>query len=136
MINKIFVNLPVQDLQRSKAFFSSLGFSFNKQFSDENAACLVISHEIYAMLLVRKFFKTFIKKEIADSTKSTEAILSLACESREEVDGLMAKALVAGAKEYRAAEDQGWMYGRSFEDLDGHLWEVGYMDPAHVEPIQ
>jgi predicted lactoylglutathione lyase len=136
MINKIFVNLPVQDLQRSKAFFSNLGFTFNKQFSNENAVCLVISDEIYAMLLVKKFFKTFIHKEIADSTKSTETILALASESRGEVDALLAKALAAGAKEYREAEDQGWMYGRSFEDLDGHLWEVGYMDPAHVEPIQ
>jgi uncharacterized protein len=136
MINKIFVNLPVQDLQRSMAFFSSLGFTFNKQFSNENGACLVISEEIYAMLLVKKFFKTFIKKEIADSTKTTETILSLASESREEVDALLAKALAAGAKEYREADDQGWMYGRSFEDLDGHLWEVGYMDPAHVEPTR
>ena len=135
MINKIFVNLPVQDLQRSMSFFSSLGFTFNKQFTDENAACLVISDEIYAMLLVEKFFKTFIKKEIADSAKSTEVILALMCESRAEVDSLVAKALAAGAKEYREAEDHGWMYGRSFEDLDGHLWEVGYMDPAHVEPV-
>jgi predicted lactoylglutathione lyase len=136
MITKIFVNLPVQDLKRSMAFFSSLGFTLNKQFTNENAACLVISDEIYAMLLVKKFFKTFIKKEIADSTKTTETILALACESREEVDALLAKALAAGAKEYREVEDQGWMYGRSFEDLDGHLWEAGYMDPAHVEPIQ
>jgi predicted lactoylglutathione lyase len=135
MINKIFVNLPVQDLQRSMTFFSSLGFSFNKQFTNEDAACLVISSDIYAMLLLKKFFKTFIKKEIADSAKSTEVILSLNTESRAEVDSLVAKALAAGAKEYREAEDHDWMYGRSFEDLDGHLWEVGYMDPAHVEPV-
>ena len=135
MINKIFVNLPVQDLQRSMSFFSSLGFTFNKQFTDENAACLVISDEFYAMLLVRKIFKSFIKKEIADSAKSTEVILALNTDSRAEVDSLVTKALAAGAKEYREAEDHGWMYGRSFEDLDGHLWEVGYMDPAHVEPV-
>ena len=135
MINKIFVNLPVQDLKRSMSFFSDLGFTLNKQFTDENAACLVISDEIYAMLLVRKFFKTFIKKEIADSAKSTEAILALMCESRAEVDSILVKALAAGGREYREAEDHGWMYGRSFEDLDGHLWEVGYMDPAHVEPV-
>jgi predicted lactoylglutathione lyase len=135
MINTIFVNLPVQDLQRSTTFFSNLGFPINKQFTDENAACLVISEDIYAMLLVEKFFKTFIKKEIADSAKSTEAILALMCESRAEVDSIMAKALAAGGREYREAEDHGWMYGRSFEDLDGHLWEVGYMDPAHVEPV-
>ncbi len=135
MINKIFVNLPVKDLQKSMSFFSNLGFKINKQFTDENAACLVITEEIYAMLLLEKFFKTFIKKEIADSTKFTEAILALNTESRAEVDSILAKALAAGAKEYREAEDYGWMYGRSFEDLDGHLWEVGYMDPAHVEPV-
>jgi predicted lactoylglutathione lyase len=135
MINKIFVNLPVQDLKRSMAFFSNLGFSFNKQFTDENAACLVISEDIYAMLLTEPFFKTFIKKEIADSSRTTEVINALMCESRAEVDSILGKALAAGAKEYREAEDHGWMYGRSFEDLDGHLWEVGYMDPAHVEPV-
>lgn len=135
MINKIFVNLPVKDLKRSMSFFSDLGFTFNKQFTDENAACLIITDEIYAMLLLEKFFKTFIKKEIADSMKFTEAILALNTESRAEVDSLVAKALAAGAKEYREPEDHGWMYGRSFEDLDGHLWEVGYMDPAHVEPV-
>jgi len=135
MINKIFINLPVKDLQKSMSFFSNLGFKINKQFTDENAACLVITDEIYAMLLLEKFFKTFIKKEIADSVKSTETILALMCESRAEVDVLVEKALKAGAKEYREPEIYEWMYGRSFEDLDGHLWEVGYMDPAHVEPV-
>jgi len=135
MINKIFVNLPVQDLQRSMSFFSDLGFTFNKQFTDEKAACLVISDEIYAMLLTEKFYRTFIKKEIVDSAKLNEVIVALSCESRAEVDSIVGKALTAGAKEYREAEDHGWMYGRSFEDLDGHLWEVGYMDPAHVEPV-
>jgi predicted lactoylglutathione lyase len=135
MINKIFVNLPVQDLKRSMSFFSDLGFTLNKQFTNEKAACLVISDEIYTMLLTKKFYKTFIRKEIADSAKVNEVIVALSCESREEVDSIMAKALAAGASEYRDPEDQGWMYGRSFEDLDGHLWEVGYMDPAHVEPV-
>jgi predicted lactoylglutathione lyase len=135
MINKIFVNLPVQDLKRSMSFFSSLGFTFNKQFTDENAACLVISDDIYAMLLTEKFFKTFIKKGIADSSKVTEVITALNSDSRAEVDALLEKALKAGAKEYREPEVYEWMYGRSFEDLDGHLWEVGYMDPAHVEPV-
>jgi predicted lactoylglutathione lyase len=135
MINKIFVNLPVKDLKRSMSFFSSLGFSFNKQFTDENAACLVISKDIYAMLLTEKFYQTFIRKEIADSTKVSEVIVALNCESRGEVDVLVEKALKAGAKEYREPEVYEWMYGRSFEDLDGHLWELGYMDPAHVEPV-
>jgi uncharacterized protein len=134
MITKIFVNLPVQDLKKSMAFFSSLGFTFNNHFTNEDGACLVISSEIYAMLLTKKYFKTFIKKEIADSSKTSEAIFSLAAESREEVNELVAKALAAGAKEYREADDHGWMYGRAFEDPDGHLWEVGYMDPSHVEP--
>jgi predicted lactoylglutathione lyase len=135
MINKIFVNLPVQDLKRSMSFFSDLGFTLNKQFTNEKAACLVISDEIYTMLLTKKFYKTFIRKEIADSAKVNEVIVALSCESREEVDSIMAKALAAGASEYRDPEDQGWMYGRSFEDLDGHLWEVGYMDSAHVVPV-
>jgi predicted lactoylglutathione lyase len=135
MINKIFVNLPVQDLKRSMADFSSLGFTFNKQFTDKNAACLVISGDIYAMLLTEKFYKTFIRKELADSAKVNEVIVALNCESRAEVDGLMEKALKAGAVEYREPEVYEWMYGRSFEDLDGHLWELGYMDPAHVEPV-
>jgi len=134
MINKIFVNLPVKDLQRSKSFFSSLGFTFNKQFTNENAACLVISGDIYAMLLTEKFYQTFIRKEIADSAKLNEVIVALNCESRGEVDALLEKALKAGAVEYREPEVHEWMYGRSFEDLDGHLWELGYMDPAHVEP--
>jgi predicted lactoylglutathione lyase len=135
MINKIFVNLPVKDLMRSKSFFSSLGYTFNKQFTNEDAACLVITHEIYAMLLNEKFYQTFIRKELADSTKVNEVIVALNCDSRGEVDALLEKALKAGAKEYREPENHGWMYGRSFEDLDGHLWEVGYMDPAHVEPV-
>jgi len=135
MINKIFVNLPIKDLKRSMSFFSELGFTFNKQFTDENAACLVINDDIYAMLLTEKFYQTFIRKEIADSTKVSEVIVALNCESRGEVDVLVEKALKAGAKEYREPEVYEWMYGRSFEDLDGHYWELGYMDPAHVEPV-
>ena len=135
MINKIFVNLPIKDLKRSMSFFSELGFTFNKQFTDENAACLVINDDIYAMLLTEKFYQTFIRKEIADSTKVSEVIVALNCESRGEVDVLVEKALKAGAKEYREPEVYEWMYGRSFEDLDGHLWELGYMDPAHVESV-
>jgi predicted lactoylglutathione lyase len=129
---KIFVNLPVKDLKRSKEFFSSLGFTFNQQFTDENAACLVISADIYFMLLVEKFYKTFVTKEIADTTQSTKAIFALMLDSREEVDEFVDKAMQAGAKKFSEPQDDGWMYGRSFEDLDGHLWEVGYMDPSHI----
>lgn len=133
MSTKIFVNLPVKDLSRTKAFFAKLGYTFNPQFTDEKAACMVISEDIYAMLLVEKFFKTFTKKQIADSTKTTEMLLALSFESREKVDEMMAKALAAGAKKAREPQDHGFMYERSFEDLDGHIWEIFWMDPAHIQ---
>lgn len=130
MTNKIFVNLPVKDLEKSKMFFGALGYSFNMQFTDEKAACLVISETIYAMLLKEEFFKSFIKKEIADTSKTTEVLLALATENREQVDELFGKAIAAGAKEARETLDYGWMYNRAFEDLDGHIWEIFWMDPA------
>ena len=130
--SKIFVNLPVRDLQRTKAFFSALGFSFNPQFTDEKAACLVISDTIYAMLLVEPFFKTFTSKEIADTKRTAEAILAISVESRAKVDEILAKALAAGGSEPRAKQDHGWMYGRSLHDVDGHLWEFFFMDEAAV----
>lgn len=126
---KIFVNLPVKDLDKSKDFFSKLGYAFNSQFTDDKAACLVISDDIYAMLLKKQFFKSFINKEIADSGKTTEVMLALSAENKEQVDKLFNKALAAGGKEARKTEDLGFMYGRSFEDLDGHMWEVFWMDP-------
>lgn len=132
MSTKIFINLPVKDLKKSMAFFKTLGYNFNKQFTNEKAACLVISEDIYTMLLTEKFFKSFIKKEIADSSKTTEAIMSLMVESRKEVDELYENALKAGGKKLRETEETGGMYGRSFEDLDGHLWEVGYMNPSQI----
>lgn len=129
MIKEIFVNLPVKDLARTQDFFTKLGFKFNPKFSDDNAVCLVLGEKIYAMLLVEKFFKTFIKKEIADAGKTTEVINALTVGSREEVDSLVKKAVKAGGREPREPQEEGeWMYGRSFEDLDGHLWEVFYMD--------
>lgn len=133
MSTKIFVNLPVKDLPRSMKFFSSLGYSFNPQFTDENAACMVIAEDIFAMLLVEKFFKSFTPKEIADSHKTTEVLTALFVESREKVDELVSKAVAAGGKTYREPQDMGFMYGHGFEDLDGHLWEVGWMDPIHVQ---
>jgi predicted lactoylglutathione lyase len=122
---KIFVNLPVSDLKKTMDFFGKLGFSFNPVFTDENAACLVISDDIYAMLLVEKFFKSFIPgKEICDSRRSTETLVSLTAGSRQEVDEMIRKAVAAGGSEYRQAQDYGWMYGRAFQDIDGHIWEV------------
>ncbi|MCW2638732.1 MAG: extradiol dioxygenase [Dactylosporangium sp.] len=132
MSTKIFVNLPVKDLGKSMEFFTKLGYSFDQQFSDENAGCLVISDDIYAMLLVEPFFKSFTKKDIVDATTSTEAILCLGVESRQRVDELVDKALAAGGLPSNDTMDQGFMYGRSFQDLDGHLWEVMYMDAAAV----
>ena len=133
MSTKIFVNLPVKDLKKSIDFFKSLGFTFNPQFTDERAACLVISEDIYFMLLLEKFFKTFMTKEIADTTKTAEVINALFLDSRQAVDELVDKALKAGAGKYREPDVMDFMYSRSFSDLDGHLWEVGYMDPDHVQ---
>ncbi|MCI0512893.1 VOC family protein [candidate division KSB1 bacterium] len=132
MATKIFVNLPVKNLNKSIAFFTQLGFSFNPQFTDENATCMIIAPDIFAMLLVADFFKTFTQKTICDTTQSTEVILALSAESREKVDALLIKVLAAGGTEPRPPQDHGWMYGRSFQDLDGHLWEILFMDESAV----
>jgi predicted lactoylglutathione lyase len=129
----IFVNLPVKNLEKSKAFWEAVGYSFNPQFTDENAGCLVISDTIFAMLLQEPFFQTFTTRGIADATQTKEVLLGLSAESREGVDQLVDKALAAGATAPKEAQDYGFMYQRSFEDLDGHLWEIIYMDPAHVQ---
>lgn len=134
MARKIFVNLPIKDMERSRAFFSALGFSFNPQFTNEQGACMVISEDIYAMLLVEPFFQTFTKKPIADAKKSTEVLVCLSCDSRAEVDALVKKALAAGGAAPNAPQDHGFMYAHGFEDLDGHVWELVWMDPAHVQP--
>ncbi|MEV6688539.1 VOC family protein [Streptomyces sp. NPDC051578] len=129
----IFVNLPVKDLEASKAFWGKLGYSFNAQFSDENGASLVISDTIYAMLLTEARFKDFTHKAIADTSTTTEALLCLSAESRQAVDALVDAAVGAGGTEPRAAQDHGFMYGRAFEDLDGHTWEIMWMDPAAIQ---
>ena len=134
MGRKIFVNLPIKDMKRSQAFFSALGFSFNPQFTNEQGACMVITEDIYAMLLVEPFFQTFTKKAIADASKSTEVLVCLSCESRAEVDELVKKALAAGGKAPNAPQDHGFMYGHGFTDLDGHMWELVYMDPSATPP--
>lgn len=132
MATQIFVNLPVKDLNRSVEFFTQLGFKFNPQFTDENATCMIVDDNIFIMLLVEEFFKTFTKKEIADATKSTEAIIALSANSREEVDEMVNKALEAGGTISNEKQDHGWMYQHGFQDLDGHLWEVAYMDMAAI----
>lgn len=128
MSTQIFVNLPVKDLSRTVEFFKKLGFAFNPQFTDENATCMIINDNIFVMLLVEKFFKTFTKKEICDTAKDTEVIIALSTESREKVDEMMQHVFEAGGKESREPQDHGWMYGRSFQDINGHLWEIIYMD--------
>jgi hypothetical protein len=120
----------VKDLNKSKEFFTRLGFAFDPQFTDEKAACLVIGENIYAMLLTVPFFQTYTKKEISDATKSTEVLLGIDAESREAVDEMVKKAVEAGGSTYNEPQDHGWMYGRSFADLDGHQWGILYMDKS------
>ncbi|MDN4071106.1 VOC family protein [Paenibacillus vini] len=132
-LNQIFVNLPVKNLETTKKFFNEIGFQFNAQFTNEDAACLVISEHIYAMLLTEQHFKSFITKEISDTSRHAEVILALSAESREQVDEIVNRALAAGGTKYNDPVDHGFMYSWSFQDPDGHLWEVFYMDPATIE---
>ena len=126
---KIFVNLAVHDLKKSMSFFSALGFEFNPKFTDEKAACMIISDEAFVMLITEPFFKTFTKRELCDTAKNTEGLFALSCDSRSEVDELVKKALAAGGQHAMDPQDHGFMYGWSFYDLDGHHWEVLWMDP-------
>jgi uncharacterized protein len=130
---KLFVNLPVRDLKKSMEFFAALGFTFNPQFTDDKAACMVFSEDAYAMLLHEPFFKTFTKRPIVDARQQTEGIFALSCDSRADVDDLMKKALEAGAAPAMPGQDHGFMYMNSFYDLDGHHWEVLWMDPGYVQ---
>ena len=130
METQIFVNLPVKDLNRSITFFTALGYKFNPQFTDETATCMVISETIYVMLLTEAKFREFTKKEIADASKYTEAIICLSAPNRESVDEWVRKAVAAGGNTPNPVQDHGFMYGHGFEDLDGHLWEVVYMDAS------
>jgi predicted lactoylglutathione lyase len=134
MKRQIYVNLPIKNMERSQAFFASLGFSFNPQFTNEQGACMVVADDIYVMLLVEPFFQTFTAKPVADATKSTEVLVCLSCENRAEVDVLVAKARAAGGTVPRAPQDHGFMYGHGFDDLDGHTWELVYMDPSAAPP--
>ena len=133
MTTKIFVNLPAKDLNKTIEFFTKLGFKFNPQFTDENATCMIVGEDIFVMFLVEKFFKTFTKKEICDTSKNTEVIVALSVEGREKVDQMINKAIEAGGTESREPQDHGWMYGRSFEDINGHIWEIIYMDESALK---
>ncbi len=129
---QIFVNLPVKDLDKTISFFTKLGFIFNPQFTDKNATCMIVSDSIFVMLLVEPFFKSFIKKDICDARKNTEVLMGLSAESREKVDAMVNSAVGVGGKESRAPQDHGWMYARTFEDMDGHIWEIFYMDESKM----
>ncbi len=136
MAKQIFVNLPVKDLKRSMEFWKKLGFSFNMQFTNDDGACLVLGENIYVMLLTEPFFKTFTKKKINDSKKTTEVLIAIDSESREEVDSIVNKAVEAGGYIYREPLDYGWMYNHSFADPDDHQWEVAYMDITKIPEMQ
>ncbi len=127
MHSDIFVNLPVKDLNKSVEFFTKLGYTFNPQFTDENATCMILGDKLYAMLLVEKFFSTFTNKAITDTAKSTEVLTCVSCTSREQVDSLVQLAREHGAKVPRQAQDHGFMYAHGYEDLDGHTWELIHM---------
>jgi uncharacterized protein len=131
-VRSIFVNLPVADVAASRAFFGALGFTFNEQFSDENTACLVIEQNVFAMLMTPERFGDFVVGEVADAQKTTEVLLALSADSREEVDRLKATALAHGGAAWKEDQDHGFMYGCSFTDPDGHVWEVVWMDPAAI----
>lgn len=132
MTRQIFVNLPVKNLNKSIEFFTRLGFTFNPQFTDENATCMIVDENIFVMLLVDKYFKTFMPKEICDTSKSAEVLVALSFESRAKVDEIVAKAIAAGGSTYKEPNDMGFMYQHGFQDLDGHLWEVFFMEESAV----
>jgi predicted lactoylglutathione lyase len=132
MAKKIFVNLPVKDLKKSMEFFIKLGYTFNLQFTDETAACMVIAEDIFAMLLTEAKFKGFTPNAICDARKSTEVLVALSCDTRDQVDETVRKAVAAGGNTYNNPQDHGFMYGHGFQDLDGHIWEVFFMEPSAI----
>ena len=134
MHSEIYVNLPVKDLKRSVDFFTKLGYTFNAQFTDDNATCMILGEKLYVMLLTEKFFTSFTNKGVTDTSKSTEVLTCVSCDSRQQVDALVAKARAAGAKVRRQAQDHGFMYAHGYEDLDGHTWELIHMTGAPVTP--
>ncbi|CAI1059681.1 VOC family protein [Serratia entomophila] len=133
MATQIFVNLPVDDLPASKTFFTRLGFSFNAQFTDDTAACMVVSDSIYVMLLTHDKFKMFTPNPIGDARKATEVLICLSQPSRAAVDDMVRKAIAAGGNTYNQPQDYGVMYGHGFQDLDGHIWELMYMEAPQAQ---
>jgi predicted lactoylglutathione lyase len=131
---KLFVNIAVTDLKKSMEFFTKLGFEYNKQFTDDKAACMIISPEAYFMLLREEFFQGFTKKKICDTRSFSEALFCISCDSRADVDKTVDTALASGGKPATDPQDHGFMYTRTFYDLDGHHWEVMWMDPSAVQP--
>jgi hypothetical protein len=137
VVNQVFVNLPVAHLQRSIAFFTALGFTFNPEWTNDSGACMNVTGNVFTMLLTREHFQTFTPKAVADATSTTEVLLCLSLDSRAAVDAIVEKAVRAGGKAHKEAQDHGFMYGHGFEDLDGHIWEVVYLAPqAGSEPKQ
>jgi uncharacterized protein len=132
MASKIFLNLAVKDLKKSIDFFTTLGFSFNPQFTDEHATCMIIGENIFVMLVTEQRFKDFTKKEICNAHKNTEVLIAIDVDSREKVDEMVKIAVDAGGSIYMEPQDHGWMYGHGFADLDGHQWEVFYMDESTI----
>lgn len=132
MATKIFVNLPVQDLEQSIRFFTALGFTFNPQFTDETATCMVVTDDIFVMLLTRDKFQSFTPKHICDATKSTEVLICLSLDSRGQVDDMVREAVAAGGTTFSDPKDHGFMYGHGFQDLDGHMWELVSMGEGAV----
>ncbi len=133
MSTKIFLNLAVKDLDKAVAFFTQLGFTFNPQFTDETTTCMIISETIYAMLLTEAKFKSFAPKALCDTKQSNEVLIALSCENREQVIELVQKAVAAGGSTYAEPNDHGFMYQHGFEDLDGHIWELFYMDSGAIQ---
>lgn len=132
MAKKIFVNLPVKDLKKSIDFFTKLGFTFNPQFTDDTATCMIVGENIFVMLMIEVRFKDFTRKEISDAKKSTEVLIAIDAETRKEVDDMINNAVKAGGSVYSDPQDHGWMYIHSFADLDGHQWEIAYMDESAI----
>lgn len=132
MATQIFVNLPVKDLNKSIEFFTKLGFTFNPQFTDENATCLIVGENIFTMLLTEEYFKTFTPKGICDTSKNAEVLVALSFESRAKVDEIVAKAIAAGGTTYNEPKDHGFMYQHGFQDLDGHIWEIFFMEESAI----
>jgi hypothetical protein len=133
MATKIFVNLPVKNLNKSIEFFTKLGYKFNQQFTDETATCMIVTDDIFIMLLTEEKFKTFTPNEICDARKSTEVLVCLSLESREKVDEMVRTAVAAGGATYNDPQDHGFMYAHGFQDLDGHIWELIYMEPRAIK---